>query len=124
MSLPLANVTAPDPMMMLILGIIALVPIVNGVLNIIGFFRKNPPAGDYALKKQVDEDLARLEARVNERIAGELGHIRAAQTQMRRDFQSTLAKMEGDIDDLTKTITKAFSDFNRTLGQLEGNPKR
>lgn len=124
MSLPLASVTAPDPMIMLILGIIALVPIVNGILNIIGFFRKNPPAGDYALKKQVDDDLDRLEARVNQRIAGELGHIRASQTLMREDFGKALKKMDEDIDGLSRTITKSFADFNRTLGQLEGTPKR
>ncbi len=124
MSLPMASVTAPDPMIMLILGIIALVPIINGVLNIVGFFRKNPPAGDYALKKQVDDDLNRLEARMNERIGRELGHIRASQDLLRNDVSRALAKMDGDIDGLTKTITKSFSDFNRALGQLEGNPKR
>lgn len=121
MSLPLASVTPPDPMIMLILGIIALVPIVNGVLNIVAFFRKNPPAGDYALKKQVNDDLDRLEARINERIGRELGHIRSSHDLLRKDVGTALKKMDGDIDGLTKTITKSFSDFNRALGKLEGS---
>ena len=109
MFLYLANVNASDPLVVVVLGVVALVPVVNGALAIIRHFKSDPPAHHYALKHDVDKDLAILEARLNARINSELTNINVS-----------LKKLGEEVDKMTASVTQEIKEINRSLGKLEG----
>ncbi len=109
---PLANAAPPsaDPMIIVVLGLLALIPVINGVLSIIRFFKADPPPHHYALTNDVDRKMDALEARVNARIAVELGHINGSIRDLKADMQS-----------LSKSVIKEIKEINRSIGKLEGD---
>jgi len=110
MVLPLATTSQlSDPSVVLILGIVGLVPLINGILNIVRFFRQNPPASDYALRAEVASDLAKIEARFNARIEGEM-----------KSINKELEHLNKQVVAISKTVSNEMASINRALGRLEG----
>jgi hypothetical protein len=108
---PLASAPPPssDPMIIVVLGLLALIPVINGVLSIIRFFKADPPPHHYALTHDVDRKMDALESRVNARIALELQHI-----------NGSIQEIKSGVETLSKSVLKEIKEINRSIGKLEG----
>lgn len=107
----LANTAPPssDPMVWLILGLVSLIPITNGILSIIRFFKADPPPSSYALNADVDRKLENLEARIYARLSGELSHLSKSHDDLKKD-----------LAEFSKSMVAEMKQINRALGKLEG----
>lgn len=94
---------------MITVGIPSFIASVLGVLKIVSHFKLDPPARDYALKAEVDGDLAKLEARINAKIAAELGAI-----------HSIVGETKSTINSLARDFLREVKEINRSIGKVEG----
>jgi hypothetical protein len=106
---PPPNGAANDPLVYLMLGLVALIPITNGILSIIRFFKADPPPSSYALTQDVDRKLDAVEARINARIAFELAHI-----------HRTMSEMKEEVSEFSASVLKELKEMNRSIGTVEG----
>lgn len=114
-------------------GSLILLGLVKAVLDIIGFFRRQPPI-DQTIAVIVREFNEQLNQRVHKsdwatcerRHAEQLQAVDARYAQQFRDMEGRLDKrFEGlheSLVELRQTTLNLFNDITRALGQVEGRP--
>jgi len=87
-----------------VLGLIALVPVINGILSIIKFFRSEPPAHEvYAAKLEL--------AQIEERLSKEVAQV---ESRLPKDYAT-----KNDLDHLERRLSNDLSIDKGDLEKLE-----
>ena len=105
---------------MVVLGLPLLISALNGVLNVINFFRKNPPDhSTYATKGELQAMEVRLKQEIEESSV-DLDSMEERQNQARSEMERRLSEKLTRVDAFETSVQRELREIGGQLGKLFG----